>query len=133
MHVSNGLYILVVDDDVRCGTSLGEFLEGEGHVISTATRGREAVTIAQRFRREDRRFELSILDFHVPDMSGLETFESLIGLLPEMRAIFISGDASESLEGVVRSAGGLALIRKPLDLQSLRRTIDDYWKGLQWG
>ncbi len=129
--LSSGLKILVVDDDVRCLRSLEDFLERDGHFIETATTGQEAVEITRRYiererERERFQFQLSILDFHVPDMSGLETFERLSTLLPGLGAIFISGDLSDTLESSILAAGGFALFRKPLDLGRMRQAIEAY-------
>ena len=84
------LKILLVDDDVGCLRSLENLLELDGHEISTATRGQEAVDLARQLRREKREPELSILDYHVPDLTGLETYELLSQELPDLGAIFVT-------------------------------------------
>jgi DNA-binding NtrC family response regulator len=124
--VCESLNILVVDDDIQCLSSLEELLARDGHWISTATRGFEALDIARRCRSENRWLELSILDCNVPDLSGLETFERLSRELPGMGAIFISGDSSAGLESEVMAAGGFALVRKPLDALRLRRAVREF-------
>ena len=117
------LKILLVDDDVGCLESLENLLELDGHEISTATRGQEAVALARELREQKREPELSILDYHVPDLTGLETYELLSQELPRLGAIFITGDASGGLEERVLSAGGLALVRKPLDSRRIRGAV----------
>ena len=118
------LKILLVDDDVGCLRSLENLLEIDGHEITTATRGQEAVNLARQLRREKREPVLSILDYHVPDLTGLETYELLSQELPGLGAIFITGDASGGLEERVLSAGGLALVRKPLDSGRIRGAVN---------
>ena len=118
------LKILLVDDDVGCLRSLENLLEIDGHEITTATRGQEAVNLARQLRREKREPVLSILDYHVPDLPGLETYELLSQELPGLGAIFITGDASGGLEERVLSAGGLALVRKPLDSGRIRGAVN---------
>ena len=120
------LHILVVDDDVGCLASLEEVLLQDGHDVSTATRGEEALAKARQLSREKRRPELSILDYHVPDLSGLETFSRLTDELPQIGAIFISGDASDDLETKVLSAGGFAFVRKPLDAVRVREVVQSF-------
>jgi two-component system OmpR family response regulator len=122
---SSRLRILVVDDDESCLRSVESILAVDGHDIFTATRGLEALDCARRLKRENRRLDLSILDFNMPDLTGIETFERLVQELPGIPAIFISGDASIALEKQVLLAGGRALIRKPLDLARVRRTMRD--------
>ena len=120
------LDILLVDDDLGCLGCLEDFLEEEGHRIATATRGREALELVRKrlATGEGPAFELSILDIHVPDMTGLETFSELRLDLPELRAIFVSGAAEPSLRNDVREIGGLALLDKPLDLCRIRAEIE---------
>jgi DNA-binding response OmpR family regulator len=124
-----GLDILVVDDDARCLECLEDFLSIDGHRIRTATRGEEAVGIVRAVRRERRAFDLSILDIHVPDMNGLETFARLAELLPGIAVIFISGDSDDSIGRSVRDLGGLGLVSKPIDLDRVRGLIRRYSVG----
>jgi DNA-binding response OmpR family regulator len=124
-----GLKILVVDDDATALASLESFLVGDGHVIYTAQRGEEAVVVARRFRRERRRLDLTILDYRMPDLSGIETFEQLVVELPEVQGIFVSGDPSSTLDVLVERVGGLALMRKPLSLPRVRSVLDSFERG----
>ena len=71
------LRILSVDDDARTLETLEFFLEVDGHEIYTASRGHEAVTVARRLRRERKRVDLSILDYHMTDKPGSDTFFKL--------------------------------------------------------
>jgi CheY-like chemotaxis protein len=121
-----GLNILVVDDDLNCLASVEEVLEQDGHFITTATAGQEALELARQLRRAQRSLELSILDFNIPDMTGLEIFQLLNLELPEVGAIFISGNTSKTLEEQVLLAGGFALVPKPLDAPRLRRVIKSF-------
>ena len=124
-----GLKILVVDDDATALASLESFLVGDGHVIYTAQRGEEAVVVARRFRRERQRLDLTILDYRMPDLSGIETFEQLVVELPEVQAIFVSGDPSSMLDVLVERVGGLALMRKPLSLPRVRSVLASFERG----
>ena len=127
------LKILLVDDDVGCLRSLENLLEIDGHEITTATRGQEAINLARQLRREKREPVLSILDYHVPDLSGLETFELLSQELPGLGAIFVSGDTSSRLEERILSAGGMALVRKPLDSVRIRGVVKTFQRRWEPG
>ncbi|MBN1441387.1 MAG: response regulator [Planctomycetes bacterium] len=123
---SQGLNIMVVDDDVRCLDAIQELLALDGHWTCAATRGMDALRLAERLRVENRPLELSILDVDVPDMTGLETFVRLSSLQPGIGGIFITGDSSRSLEGTVKAIGGFALVRKPLEVSLVRKTVTDF-------
>ncbi|MEM7230601.1 MAG: response regulator [Planctomycetota bacterium] len=130
-----GLDILVVDDDLGCLESMEDLLTHDGHRIRTATRGADALGIAEEFRASDRRLHLSILDFHVPDMNGLETFIRLTDLLPNIGGIFVSAASTSSLERSIHEAGGVALLRKPVDLCGVRGAIEEFSARMMesWG
>ena len=122
-HAIVRLKILLVDDDENCLESVRTLLSLDGHFIFTATHGREAVEWARRLRKERAHLDLSILDYHMPDLTGLETFERILAELPDVQGIFISGEPSHTLETQVVQAGGRALVRKPVDLPLIRGLI----------
>ncbi len=109
------LSILVLDDDIAFLESFGELLAREGHSIFPATTGHQAIEIVQR-----RRIDLSFLDFDLPDADGTETLLRIHQFWPKLPAIFVSGNSSATLEEVIFSAGGLALLRKPFETGQLR-------------
>jgi CheY-like chemotaxis protein len=123
------LRILVVDDDEGCLTSVEALLSLDGHSILTARRGREAVDFARQMRKRNEGLDLSILDFNMPDWTGIETFERLSLEFPGLKAVFMSGDPSEGLEAAVRRAGGRALVKKPLDLYRVRKVLGRLKEG----
>ena len=123
------LTILLVDDDESCLESVQTVLAEDGHAVFTATRGLEAVECARRLRHEHARLDLSILDYHMPDLTGLETFERILAVLPGVPGIFISGEPSLTLERQVVRAGARALVRKPLDLLRIRSLIREVGGG----
>ena len=114
------LSILVVDDDENWLSSFASFLIQDGHSAYMARDGGEALDFARRLRSENERLDLSILDCHMPDLSGVETFRRLIVEIPAVVGIFVSGDPSVSLEEEVRNAGGLALVPKPVNIDRVR-------------
>jgi len=124
------LRILVVDDDDGCRQCLSTILAEEGHDIVTAARGWEALENARRLRQENKCLDLSILDFNMPDLTGIETFRRLLAEYPRLEAVFVTGDPSESLEREIQLVGGRALMRKPLDVVHIRRIVHGFQGGL---
>ena len=120
------LRILAVDDDARTLETLEFFLEVDGHEIYTASRGHEAVKVARRLRLERKRVDLSILDYHMPDQTGIDTFLQLSSELPGLEAVFVTGEVSETVERGISEVGGLALVPKPVDLIRMRTVIDEF-------
>jgi two-component system response regulator (stage 0 sporulation protein F) len=132
MELVSRFQILLVDDDASCLASMESLLEAEGHITFSAAGGLEALRCARRLKEEKVRLDLSILDYNMPDLSGIETYERLRLEFPEVPAIFVSGDGSERLEDTVRRAGAASLVRKPLDVFRLRSAINELgglWRG----
>lgn len=122
-HAQGRLRILIVDDDDGCRLGVASVLGDDGHDVHTAARGEEALDHARRLRRINQTLDLSILDYHMPDWTGVETFLRLVRELPGIAAVFVSGDFSTSLLDEVRRAGGRALVRKPLDVHRIRTAV----------
>lgn len=117
------LSILVVDDDDGCRAGIAAILSDEGHRTYLASRGYEALERAEMLRKENKLLHLSILDFNMPDLTGVETFRQLVEMFPLLDAVFVSGDPSRTLEDEVRQAGGRVFMRKPLDVGRVRLAV----------
>lgn len=109
--------VLLVEDDDSLRTCLGEFLASHGWEVGATAFGSDAMAMARR-----QRFDFSILDFHLPGMTGLELFQQLAAIRP-LPAILMSGLASADEAAVARRAGFFTFLRKPLELDRLRQSV----------
>lgn len=64
--------ILVVDDDEKSRRLACDVLEHQGHTVSRAASGEEALVLAQK-----ETFDLALLDIQLPGINGVETFKRL--------------------------------------------------------
>jgi signal transduction histidine kinase/DNA-binding response OmpR family regulator len=64
--------ILVVDDNATNRTILEHYLRGWGVACDSVDRARAALDTLDRAAREGQPFELAVLDFHMPEMDGIE-------------------------------------------------------------
>ena len=118
----NDRRILVVDDDAPCRDALVEFLHREGYRVSIAKDGTEAFQVIRRVR-----FDCSVMDVHMPGLTGLEVIRRLVAEPTPPQSIpptvFVSSD--RSVEQTVRSLAGppVGFIPKPIQLDALRRTL----------
>ena len=110
--------ILLVEDDDALRACLDDFLASQGWSVAATHHPDEALTLAQR-----ERFDFTLLDFHLPDRTGLELFQQLAALRP-LTAILMSGLASAAAVAAAREAGFFTFLRKPLDLLRLRQSVD---------
>jgi DNA-binding NtrC family response regulator len=112
------LRVLLVEDDDSLRNCLGEFLGSQGWEVGLTGHAVEALRMVQR-----RRYDFSLLDFHLPGMTGLELFQQFAAVRP-LPSILMSGLASAEEAAAAAHAGFFAFLRKPLDLVRLRTTLD---------
>lgn len=109
--------VLLVEDDDSLRCCLGEFLAGHGWQVGATACANDAMAMARR-----QRFDFTLLDFHLPGMTGLELFQQLASIRP-LPGILMSGLASAEEAAAARHAGFFTFLRKPLELDRLRQTV----------
>jgi DNA-binding response OmpR family regulator len=116
--MQSGFRVLLVEDDDPLRGCLDEFLASQGCNVAATAFGGEAISLARRHR-----FDFSIMDFHLPGMTGLEVLRAIRAFHP-LPSIMMSGLASHEEAVAAHQAGVFTFLRKPLDLAELRRTVD---------
>jgi DNA-binding NarL/FixJ family response regulator len=123
--------ILVVDDDHLVRRSLVRALERQGFEVRAAC---DVATSAEILKREPR-VAGAILDYHLPDGTGLDVLENLIAVQPRP-VLIMSGEAShQAINGAARRRAGFLL--KPAsasDLQPFLRDVEEFQAlhGVAW-
>ncbi len=110
--------ILVVDDDPVITGLLQATLEQDGHAIVALTSAREAV---ERVARDD--FDLVLTDLAMPDLSGLELCQRVLGARPETPVILLTGHATVQTAIEAMRAGAYDFVTKPVDSDLLRIVV----------
>jgi CheY-like chemotaxis protein/anti-sigma regulatory factor (Ser/Thr protein kinase) len=112
------LNILIVDDEPRVLEVVAAYLRCDGHAVSTASSGREAL---EKFRRNQ--FDLVVLDRVMPEMSGDQTARFLKQVRHDIPVIMLTGfGALIEVTGSQPQAVDVVL-SKPVTLDALRKTI----------
>jgi CheY-like chemotaxis protein len=113
--------ILLVEDDFAIRSVIAQVLTDEGHDLTCAANGAEALAILQSARRKP---DLILLDLWMPYMSGLE-FRELQSRLVDMAGIpIVVITAGGAHDEELRALGLRHVLRKPLELELLLRTIE---------
>ena len=115
-----GRTVLVVDDEPSIRSALTSDLASAGHRPTAVPSGGEALAALER-----QRFDLVLLDFRMPDMSGEAVYERMRARDPEQaaRVMFLTGDVqSESARSFIRATGRPCL-NKPFMLDELARAL----------
>ena len=112
--------LLVTDDDEVSRDSLCDFFDQEGYRTFRASSGREAIDIAR-----EAFLHFLILDMHLPDFSGVETFRIITEEKQSvMPCIFMSAHATKEQKLDALSAQAYAFVPKPIDINIIRVVVD---------
>ena len=122
VHSLQGLDVLIVEDSPDTLLLLGTLFRREGATVTTAASAAEALQSAVT-----KRPNIIVSDIGMPEVDGYQLLEQLRMLpgLSEVPAIAISGYASEEDRERALSVGYLALVAKPVDIDSLFSLIQE--------
>jgi len=115
--------ILTVDDDEKIRDLLCTILRRKGHHVLTADHGQKGIDV---FRRE--RPHVTILDFEMPDIDGLEVLRQIRAIDPHAPVIMLTGVATEAREKQARELGATDFLAKGFSLHELGATLDQVLK-----
>ena len=112
--------ILVIEDEQPVAIVLTRLLTGDGHEVSVAGEGTEALA-----RLQEQPFDLVITDFKMSGMSGLEFYRALTAAHPRLaRAIiFTTGDVLSAETRRFFTEVDAPVLYKPFTLEQARATI----------
>lgn len=119
-----GLRTLVVDDDLNVCDSVSKMLKNIGMRSEWTTSGREAVYRAKAAHDEGDAYHTYILDWQMPEMSGIETAKQIRHVVGEDAPIIIltAYDWSD-IEDEAKDAGITAFCAKPLFMSDLKAAL----------
>ena len=112
--------ILLVEDEASLREVVDRMLKAMGYMVLKAASGSEALLICQKFEGE---IHLLLTDVVMPQMSGRQLAEQLLGLRPSMQVLFMSGYTDDAIvhHGVLDP--GTQFISKPFTTAELARKV----------
>jgi CheY-like chemotaxis protein len=116
VHASPQRRILIVDDELALARSLGRNLKE--HQVEAVGSGREALAALTR----DPRFDVILCDLMMPEMTGVELYEEIQRVAPQLaaRVVFMTGGVfSADVEAFLERVAPKVL-DKPIELSTLR-------------
>lgn len=111
--------ILVVDDKFSDRETLKTILEDKGYRVTTAKDGTEAIEMVK-----SKHYDIIFLDVILPGMDGVETFERVKGIDPEVTVIMMTGYTAEDLVRKAVSEGAYTCIYKPFNMEKLIELVE---------
>lgn len=112
--------ILVADDERGMRELLAIILKGEGHTVTVAERGDQALEMV---RREP--FDLVITDLRMPKVDGLEILKAVKDSTPETAVIMISAFSSTEAAVEALKLGAYDYITKPFKVDEVKVIIQN--------
>src|SRR5262245_46479214 len=110
--------VLLVDDNDALRRALRRMLVGEGHQVSEASNGREAIQLTKY-----EEFDLIVSDVRMPDMDGVELLRAIHERDADLPVLLITGDPE--LETAMKAVeyGALEYLTKPVDMEKLKASM----------
>ena len=129
--------LLIGDDDSCVRECVAEIVTARGFQVLLASSGSESLRLLLSCR-----VDLTILDVHMPDMTGIEVFERFVRgpfiagrdsapappAVRRLDAIFMSADATPDVRSWCERTGK-RLLGKPFDPDDMRAAIDAVLSG----
>jgi DNA-binding NtrC family response regulator len=110
--------ILVVDDDKDMCGMISTILEEEGYRIDKAYNGKQAIE-----KISTKGYDLTILDYKLPDMDGIDVLKEVHKARPSLKTIMISAYGSPSVRSMAKKLGVYRFLDKPFDLNRLVQVV----------
>lgn len=103
--------ILLIDDDRSFRDSMSLFLKDEGFTVRALSNGDEAVALV---RQQIIPFSIALVDYHMPETSGLETIKGLKSVDSKLQIFAFSGDDSVTAHNNSLESGAAYFIDKTI-------------------
>ncbi|MEA2108775.1 MAG: PAS domain S-box protein, partial [Pseudomonadota bacterium] len=118
--------ILIMDDEEVVREVCGEMLLTMGYSIYYAVNGQEALDKYQQAMREEKPFDLVIMDLTIPGgMGGKEAISKLLKIDPQAKAIVSSGYSHDDVMANYQDYGFQGVAAKPYILSNLNKVLQN--------
>ncbi|MHB8203027.1 MAG: PAS domain S-box protein [Desulfomonilaceae bacterium] len=113
--------ILIVEDEAGVRDLSVKRLEVLGYNTIVAVDGEEGVSV---FRERLNEIDLVMLDLKMPRMGGVEAFEELIRIKPDVRVILCSGYTEDVVMESFPGQRPAGVLHKPYNMEDLKGELD---------
>ncbi|MFH1339538.1 MAG: response regulator [Candidatus Omnitrophota bacterium] len=117
--ISNGVKILVVDDEEIMRNLFTDILQDRGYVVITVCNGKEA-----QQKTKDTFFHVAFIDVHMPVMNGVQTLRAIKELSPKTAIVMMDSFPDVLLDEAERE-GAVTCIHKPFEIKELIEVIEE--------
>ena len=101
--------VLLIDDDLAILKSMTDFLNDEGLFVKAVQSGSEGIAL---IRQKTIPFSLALVDYHMPQMNGIEVIKEIRQYNKELSILAFSGDDSIQVHNESLDSGAIFFISK---------------------
>jgi len=116
--------VLLVDDEEEFVKTLAERIEMRNLKSDVALSGESALEIM-----DENLPDVMVLDLKMPGIDGLEVLRRTKKVYPGVQIIMLTAHGSKKDEQEARRLGAFEYLKKPVDLETLMRTITAAYKS----
>ena len=117
----NNEHILVVDDEPQLRDLASQMLQTLGYHVDSVSSGELAVELVK-----ENPMDLIILDMLMePGMNGRQTYEEIIKLYPDQKALIATGFSTSNDVGATLKLGARGFIKKPYSIAKLGQAVEE--------
>lgn len=123
MSLNSSIYshsVLIVDDDNEALEEMVEALQGQGLNVHSANDGNNALKLAYVHHPD-----FILIDYQLPDITGLEVVQAIRCFLPNVQVIMISGVDRFNECATTINTSAIAVLEKPLSINRIGRFISN--------
>ncbi len=113
--------LMIVDDDTDILLTYNLLLDSCGYNVRVFSDSIEALI---HFAKDSSLYDLLILDIRMPRLNGIQLFQTIKSINPNIKVIFVSClDATPELVSILSEVGKYEILRKPIDNEHLIKTV----------
>ncbi len=123
---NRSIRLLLVDDDDDLRQDLAQLFRKQGHQVTAAVSGEDALNKAAHTR-----FDVALLDLHLPGMSGIELLARLKEQQPELEALMLTAHSSIETAVEAMRRGAYDYLTKPFRTSDLEIHVQKAFEKVQ--
>jgi len=123
---THSIKLLIVDDDDDLRDDLLQLFRKQGHEVTAAVSGEDALAKAAHAR-----FDVALLDLHLPGMSGIDVLVKLKEQQPELEALMLTAHSSIETAVEAMRRGAYDYLTKPFRAADLEIHVRKAFEKVQ--
>jgi DNA-binding NtrC family response regulator len=118
--------LLIVDDDEQLRQTLARRFQKQGMIVAEASSAEQALPLVDKDR-----FDVALLDLHLPGMSGVELLERVKAVQPELEVVMLTAHGSIDTAILAMKHGAYDYLTKPFHLPELEIHVQKAFEKVQ--